>query len=327
MDNYIKSAIKSLCAGEGNKLEVRQVVDYFIQRTCKILIHKTGLVNEWKDQKGEIIDLALDFIGPLFARDDHGVFYELKQYFESRFSLSEAAFKQEIMKLLLSVVRQESIRIFALRDPVGKIFYRSLHYLLNKYPRWRKQEHNSTGPVICTQPEAELVGMDTIQTAFQQSKVGILTRDLEQVLIELVENRQKSVSVIDLLAYIRQTEWGHAGLIGPLRTDEDPNLTLSLDQMISAVIRTVEKNIIKRYCEKGKLTPEECDRFKCALGSLMRDYTDGGIHQTYFNYLNHSFNGELTSEKYYQSYRHPFEYIVKNAKKIFSADAKIVFRV
>jgi hypothetical protein len=323
----IKSALETLCRGKGKKTEIQLVVAYFIQSTRDILVHKTGLVNEWRDTEAEVVDLALDFIGPLFARDEKGVFYELEMYFAPRLSASDEEFEQAIRKLLLSVVRQESIRIFSLRDPVGRVFYRSLHYLLEKHADWQKQNHPLFGPRIFISPEASLVDHEDIQKALHQAKAGLLTRDMEQVLEEFVERKNKSVAVVDLLACVRQVNWGLPDLADPLLTYEEPDLALSLEEMVADTIRQVKKNILQQYCQKGKLTPEECDYFTCALTSIMRDFTDGGISQTYFEYLCKSFGGHLTLQEYQQFYRNKFEYVIKNAKKIFSADVKIVFRV
>ncbi len=55
----------------------------------------------------EIVDLAHDFIGPLFTQDDKGVFYELGRFFNPLFSESEETFERETRRFILYVIRQE----------------------------------------------------------------------------------------------------------------------------------------------------------------------------------------------------------------------------
>ncbi|NQV37376.1 MAG: hypothetical protein HQ509_05135 [Candidatus Marinimicrobia bacterium] len=316
--------IKSLCIGSYTLKDVDEVVDCFYKQAQKILQYKQYLFNEWLDTEEEIRDLCYDFIAPLFARDDQGRFYRLNEYFISRIDLGESDFDVEITKLIHSVIKQESILIYASRDPFGKVFYESVQYLLKKHPQWIKMKTSQFGVIIKSQLESKMVGYEQMSDVYHRHISENLTKSLETCLSIIIDKHNYSISIIALLSIARKKS---------LLTDiinipkEDPALHRSIDLIISQTLSSLKKRLLNGYLSKGILNENEYSAFFSALNEILKDLSNGGVKLSYYEYLQNIFTRDLAKDEYQDKYRTRFEYIAKSAKKEFSANVKFEFKL
>ncbi len=320
----ISSLIKLLCEESYTIHDVDAVVDCFFQKTKELLKYKQHLFNEWLETDNEICDVCYDFIAPLFARDRNGHFYRLNDYFHSKFDFPDDKFDVEITKILKSVINQESILIYACRDPFGKVFYDSLQYLLKKYPNWSKIKTSQQGVIIHGKPAGSIIDSEQLSKMYRQTKTENLTKSLDVCLSILVDQNNYSISVIDLLLIVRDSA---IQIESAQVTHEDPSLQGSLDIISSGTLSYLDKSILNWYMSKGILNKEECSAFFNATKEILYDFSDGGIQQSYFEYLGKFLKQTITKEDYQKKYKTRFEYVVKTAKKEFSVNTKIEFNL
>lgn len=324
--NTVSDLIKSLCTESYSIYDVDEVVDYFYKKIKYLIKYKQFLYNEWLETEDEIRDLCYDFIAPLFARDNKGHFYRLNDYFESKFDLTENDLNIEITKLLKSVIKQESILIYASRDPYGKIFYDSLQYLLKKHNGWNKSRDSQYGIIIKGYSINNAIYTESLDTLYQQCKTESLTKTLEGCLSIIIDRNDQFVSILDLLKIFRQQEYIKPGF-GERLKSEDPSLNNSVELIANKTLSFIESTLLDRYIQKGAITKNEHAVFCAALKHALNDFSNGGLQYSYYEYLNNSFNGQLAKEHYINKYRTRFEYLVKTAKKEFSANIKIEFNL
>jgi len=277
---------------------------------------------QWKNGFAEIEDLALDFIAPLFARDESGVFVELQKYFSTSWDLSDREFKEVVYQLLNSVIQQQSIRLFKERDPFGKTFYRSLRYLQNKHENWNRTFINGYLVIAPSSGHPDIMHPDTLVLVLKQclERHLSLTEQIEQVLNEVIENRQQAVSVEDLLTHTRVlAELTLEGMSPKTSPAVDSFIYNVIESHIKKTVQEVDRTVLSRYETDGKLSSAERESFRKSIQAILIDHADGGCKDNYFQYLSGSLKTLESQELYKQTYRAQFEYVAKKAKSLFSA--------
>ncbi|NOZ74317.1 MAG: hypothetical protein GXO90_02925 [FCB group bacterium] len=319
-----------LCDGTYRNEDVNIVVRYFINIT-KAIILKTNNLNwltgEWREFEGEVEDVALDYIAHLFARDDGGVFIELKSYFDPIRDIPDSDLNSALERLIYSTVHQESIRVFGDRDPVGRIFYRSLRYILAKHPDWEKFKLPDGSQRIAVsgrenRPATELSIMKEFKITNFHS-VG-LTETLERGLITLLEKEKRSVPVKQLLNQIRlQLSDGTINTSVPGET----GLEITMLYHLETTLREVNQSILEKYEKDNKLLANERAAFSRAVKKILEDFRVNQNGTSYYEYLSNELPSLKDSENYRTHYRKQFEYVAKVAKKTFSASVKSDFKL
>lgn len=328
-----KKALTSLCSGEYTRSDVICVVETFCNETKRILYRKETynwrLFGEWQDREKEVDDISLDIIAPIFVRDKSGVFIELKKYFQDSLTLNELEFQNSFYRLINSTINQQSIRLFQEREPLGKVFYRSLRYILRKQEEWEKVEYSNGSNIHLKNTTSNIASDEQVETAFRNAKQisKSLTKQLEKMLIQLVENEELTVPIHTILKLIRQQSKKELENITKSSSDYlDPLLNGYISSAIKNTIREIDKQVLQRYESSHKLSSDERNGFKVSLKTLLIDFANGGGDRSYFDYLTESLSS-LKSKKDYNKYRTQFEYVAKLAKAKFSAYIKADFNI
>lgn len=328
----IQTSLSMMIDGNYTRMDIRIVVEYFCDETVHILNSKNslllGLVGDWESEN-EVYDIALDFIAPLFSRNELGIFSEVKKYFGSIINNSDGELNEKIKRLLNSMIKQGSIIKYQERDPIGRIFYRSLRYILTKYPTWERYD-SKYGVVIgiksiATIPATELLIEEHF--SFRHAKNKPMVQMMEIGLKYFLEKKQKCVPIHLLLNHIRRLMNKEADEKDSNYYFEDHTLELSLQQIRKDTVIDIDKRILESYESKGKLSSSERSAFRMAIISMLNDHSNGMNNYGYFNYLSAELP-ELTTPKHYQDrYRKQFEYVAKAAKQSFSATVKSDFNL
>ncbi|MFQ6613631.1 MAG: hypothetical protein ACE5D1_02200 [Fidelibacterota bacterium] len=329
-EKYSLQSLIRLCDGTYQNDDVIIVVRHFINVTKATILKKNrlgGLTGEWKDFESEIEDLALDYIAHLFARDDTGAFIELKTYFDPLRPGSDQDLRTAIERLIHSTVHQESIRVFGDRDPVGRIFYRSLRYILPRHSNWKKIRMPDGSQRITISdrgdnPASESLIAEEFRITNSQS-VG-LTETIEQGLIRLLEKEKRSVPVKHMLNQIR-LQLG-ADPAKPT-IQEDMGLKITLAHHLDTTLREVDRSILKKYEKDHKLLANERKAFSRAVKRVLEDFRVNRNGTSYYEYLSNELPSLKDQRRYQTRYRKQFEYVAKMAKNIFSARVKSDFNL
>ncbi len=321
----IKKALSSLKNGCYDFDDVKNVVSHFTEVGKSILTRKKHLhylISDWKDFQIELDDVVLDYIAPLFARDEEGIFIELKKYFEFD---SDLSIEDQIYKLLHSTIHQESIKTFEYRDPIGKVFYRSLRYILSKHPNWEKRKNNGQLVITVSDNETEIATPDRIIETLKLNEEGStsLVKALESCLSKLLDEDSSPVIVAELLYAIRKKL-----AVGPSDSGyHDPSHEMTVQLHINNTIEQIGIDVLERYVLTNKLSPEESIGFKTALRAMLNDFQENYSNGSYFSYLSRELSELHSEEEYREKYRTQFEYVAKMAKRTFSASIKTDYKV
>jgi|GEM_PF-2244085 len=325
----LKQALFRLCNGEYSIDDIHQVVEVFFTRTRRFLLHRETqhwhFRDEWEERDSEIDDLAMDFIAPLFARDENGVFIELQRYFQTRGNLSDSELMEQIDRLLNSVIRQQSIHLFRQRDRFGRIFHRSLRYVLSKHPEWERtilygdmivrNFHNGNTPA--PKHLLEELFRETTQSNFS------LTTQIEFTIEQLIREFHYVVVVSDILSLARQLHQTNLEQASnKFEQPGDPFLAEYIQLEITSTIQQIDHTILEKYEKSGKLEIREREGFREALKHMLLDFSDGGLEENYYTYLSEHLSSLDNMDIYRKKYRAQFEYLVKKSKEIFSARMK-----
>ena len=323
-------SLHRLCEGNYRIDDVTLVVSQF-SNMAKVLIarhsHLKRLTNEWSEFQSEIEDVALDYIAPLFARDETGVFIELKKYFDPVFTDDSPDIESAVERLIYSIIHQESIRIYENRDPVGRIFYRSLRYIMSKHPEWTKEKKPDNSVWIRSPLTNSFDVPETrITEAFKiiDKDTAGLTKTIERGLIELICRSQCSVPVKGVLNTIRQQLKPNGSYVF---NGGDPDIELTVDYHIGKVLTEIDETILVKYVKDRKMVNNERKGFLAALEHVLTDFQRGENGFSYFEYLSKHLPQLTQPETYQKDYRKQFEYVAKKAKRTFSAHIKSDFRL
>lgn len=324
----LRTALYRLCFGGYTDKDIQYVVEEFFTRTKQFLFHRESrhwrFRGEWKDGVSEIDDLTLDFISPLFARDGNGIFIELQAYFSNIEEISHQELQQQIDRLLNSVIQQQAVYLFRQRDPFGRIFYRSLRYILHKRPEWKREVNNGKQLVRKINTRDKLAPKSIIEEIFLTKETeSSLTSLIETCLEELINVNQFAVPIAELLSLARELNEIALDSI-PEQSAElvDPLLVESVRRIIEMTLAHIDQTVLDKYEKSGKLTSGERTGFRDALKKVLFDFANGGIEDNYFTYLS-SHIADLNDMKQYRNkFRTQFEYMVKKAKQSFSARIK-----
>ena len=278
----------------------------------------------------ELDQIALDFIAPLFARDTDGIFCVLRDQLEPEIEGEDAEFWVACQRMLYSHTSQEFIRLFQERDPIGKVLYRSLRYVLSKHPSWVKTR--SLGRVlVITESDSDLSLLEESelnqQSGYLISSQETLTNRMEGLLFDIIVNQKRSFPLTMLFEKLRVFVKEPMKLEYHYSVDSDPLLNTTINRHISDTLSYIDKNLLNKYESQEKLSRADRQKFLAAISEILKAFANGGVDESYTTYLNRHSEGEIPETEYKKMYKQQFEYVAKTAKKDFSARIKIDFKL
>ncbi len=329
-----RKSLSALISGSYTWKEVHEVVKLFSDEAKRLLIKKEfsgwNVRNFHRDGSSELDQIAIDFIAPLFARDNQGIFIILRDQLGETLEHSDTQLFSAFQQLVYSQVHHEFIRLFQERDPVGKVLYRSLRYILSKHPEWEKvkagnglQIITATGKVLPVSTEIEV----SLQPADSNQSDKSLTGMMENYLKTAINADGQAVVLNKLFRAIRiliqqDVEW-----ITRAHEEIDPLLQATISRRISETLIHIENTLIDNYLAKKKICSDEKQIFRAALSDILTDYANGGVDETYITYLNRHAGFEISNITYTGQYKKQFEYVAKTAKRDFSARIRSDFNL
>ena len=323
-----KSTLQKLCNGNYDEQLVKELIFYFVKQFKKLLLYRQkgtySFTREWEDSTQELDDMAIDFVAEIFVRNEMGEFVILQSFFEGKWGYSEQQFQDEIHRLVTSVCNQHSVALFKIRDPFGRIFYRSLYYILSKHDNWDFVFFGKEKVVYNKNVTPKIVETEVLKPDFRQcQKKEVLTHQLETLLLHIIEHRQRAAPIPTILQLFREIskeklhkEWKESLVYSDHHTQE------IITKVISKTLYELNQSTLNNYIEKEKLTEQEAEAFSRSVRKILVDFSNGGCRYGYFEYLESQFDELQKQQQYEREYKQRFEYIAKKAKNLFSAIMK-----
>lgn len=328
-----RSRLDNLISGDYVREDIECVLNAFYREARRFLLHREShqwqYRGEWEEPSHELRDLTIDFIAPLFARDQEGAFIELREFFHEHSSMSNGEIREKVYQLLNSIIQQQSVRLFKERDPFGRQFYRSLRYLTSKHPDWIQVRDNGQTVIRLRNSNNPVASETEVKAALRKTATATssLTAQLEAILIYLLEDQKETVVVKNLLKTSRQR--AEEELEASIATTENPDPVTRemITRYIQSTVTEIDNSLLRRYEEQEKLTNRERQNFRDAVKDLLMDFADGGLSEHYYDYLSGVMPELHSIQTYRNRYRSQFEYVAGKAKKIFSAKINNAFSI
>lgn len=287
----------------------------------------------------KISDLALDVIGPLFARDDHGCFYELKRFFEPY--LADVEFDENLAlvhlrRLVVSKARQELINFFKQEDPSGWRIYRNLQLapkrnanigVFKDFDRlhyyYKPAALNREIP-SGLRPELNEIPDEKLEQRFLHAlKLTKKTPEVVEVVLKnlseedeyrLFVSRKKLFQALKAVWGFDVVPMNDFQFAGDLNVDLQQTLSKNQEGILGELIVYLNDVVNKTYMEKQKATSEETAAYESILEAYFLDLLSCGSPQKLPYYIDHcSKDGEL--KKNWNLHKNRLEYMIKLGKK------------
>ncbi len=320
-----KKCLRDLCKNSYTSEEVVIVVNHFCSE-CQSLLNILGVTgyimyNDYGNMQKKSKDYAIDLIAPLFARNENSEFIILEKHFNAVLNENDEIIKKTVLQILNLTVKQGMIRYYEESDPIGKVFYRSIRYILSKKVEWEKSDINAHGISINKVGYVHIkASMEEVEQAFIITRCKSVTEQLKMVLAELIDHKEFSVPISYLLNAFRDHMKNYNEIIF------DPKSQLESDELIEYTvddtIKEIDNIILSNYVMSGKLTQQERIGFRLAIKMILQDLIKNRDLENYYYYLSQCIENTVTYDEYQMKYRKQFEYVAKKSKEIFSAMIK-----
>lgn len=289
-------------------------------------------------ENGELRDMSVDVVAPLFARDEKGCFIYLKRYFEpllTEMEQNQDCCLQYLRRLVVSKTKQELIRYFRREDPSGWNIYRNLQlaperndhigvfedlHRLYFYYRDPSVTLNVPSDLQPQRPEVEFAVLENwLQNVVHRTnKVPEL---MEQILSDLSQSREyrlfvsrvklfrclRSVTAFKIVFIDQDQYYAHEGNGGMVSPEWDPTLVLG------NLLRFLEGALKRIYLDKAKLTSLETTTYREILRTYFSDLLNGHL-ESLPKYLNRSCAAALMGDNF-AKHKNRLEYLIKLGKQ------------
>ena len=275
-------------------------------------------------------DLALDCIGPLFARDAHGTFTQLEVYYTSLYweSLPDAELLAATRRIVYSMVHQQLVRLYRDHDPSLEKIIRNLRNAIHTTTALCEDRRGGElwiagageTPADRSLPEmpwayleGELTGRLHERTPLREV-VHHCTTILEGQAVYRKSIPLTSLALILRMAYARfgsGPEEGRDQGEAPIRGEE-------ADRVIDVALLGIEAEKRSAYLEKGKVTGPIYVAYMSAIRAILHaEFVENdGIDHSYFARLQEILPG-LSREEYLENHRCHLEYLAKLTRERF----------
>lgn len=328
-----RDSLAAMISGKSTRKQVRLAFTQFCKEATRILSQKEAMGwnirNYSRSHTSEIEEIAIDFIGPLFARDERNIYIVLKHRMESELETNDELLFAAFQRLVYSHIQQELIRLFQERDPVGKVLYRSLRFVLTKNPLWEKTKTSNRIAIISERgnPLPVVEESEFIECIKNLGFKGeSITKMMELLLRNIIETNGFAVPVPLLFQYLRVRVQEPLNIEFQGSLDPDPTLEETIMHHVVKTISYIDSSFLSKYVASEKMTPGERMTFKKGLKKILIAFSNGGVEDTYAAYLNRSSDQNISDSQYKRKYKKQFEYVAKVAKKDFSARIKSDFK-
>jgi hypothetical protein len=275
-------------------------------------------------------DLALDCIGPLFARDANGTFTHLVAYYASIHweSLPESELLAATRRLVYSTVHQQLVRLYRDHDPSLEKIIRNLRNALRGCAALHEDRrggelwiavpdetpaHRQLPEMPWAYLEGELTGI-----LHERTPLRAVVQHCATVLGGQAVYRRSfpltSLALILRMAYSRfgsETDEGEASMETTIRPEE-------AERVIAGALMSIEAEKRAAYVEKGKVSGPTYAAYMSAVREILHaEFVENdGTGRSYLVHLQAQLPA-LSMEEYRENHRCHLEYLAKLARERF----------
>ncbi|OPZ73553.1 MAG: hypothetical protein BWY83_00032 [bacterium ADurb.Bin478] len=349
----LKQLVCNLCSGQYSQSEVVEFINLTQKISLSYLKYQEmmgkRISGDRPESDLELEDLALDCVAELFSRDENLQFYQLKRYYEAKFSeqpVDDAEVLILTRRLVVRKTKQELSRIFRERDPEGakivrniKVAIRSAEKLHTFHDLGREFVFYSNGchlnssetEVEMTQTLAQYLRKklppipdELLNQRFQDiyhptDPVSVVIRNLLQTLHDL-EGYQNFISIDMLVKMVRHIKFDafreNITVQEQVPTPSDHLESKEMESYIDIVMQTMWSRMDSQYLRTRKLALDKAHIYHRALRDVLFDLLQKKDNSSYYRNLKY-YLPELTQKGYRKQERSIFEYLAKLAKKEF----------
>jgi len=312
-------------------------------------VSKTSLIHEMQlgrlnlDQslssQNQLDDFAIDCIGDLFARNESGELYLIKRVFESKIDIINASPQSvviQLRKLICSRVHQSLISHFSRVDQGGWKIWRNLSLVTKRSPHIHEFKYlsnsyfylngkieikdapqglNPNGSILpdsilsdwLQESLKEHYGLpQAIQAVFKILKTRREYRQfLERGRLFYALKQHLNISYVDI-SEMETLNIGETGV-------EDLDSEKYHSTLNAGVNAFISEELLAKYIEKGKISPELSSRYAGILNMYFTDLIADGNVDKLQRYLALTSNEELMDAKWLL-HRGRLEYMIKLGK-------------
>ena len=335
----LSKIVQAVCSGNYSESQLKDFIYLCYYTAHAFLIHeeaKGKAIRGYERQPESLEDMAWDCIASLFARDSHEQFHLLRRYFGRYFARSNNPLTDEeifisLQRIVINRTKQELVRIFAERDPIGAKILRNIKLALKnskhfyvfsdfrgEFVTLRITSHNLREGL--PQIPKGLIENRLSPNSCTQS-VPALIEEIFSIVSEL-DGYRNYLSIGDLLEIVRNTLSGWRELT-PLSGQEPLDFILSQEMECKKeeVLQNMRSWLKQSYTEKNKMDETALNHYCNALSEMLDHFVDGWAEKSYYEYLS-SYMPNLSKEEYMKFERPRFEYIAKTAKNKLREELK-----
>jgi len=294
----LSKIVQAVCSGNYSESQLKDFIYLCYYTAHAFLIHeeaKGKAIRGYERQPESLEDMAWDCIASLFARDSHEQFHLLRRYFGRYFARSNNPLTDEeifisLQRIVINRTKQELVRIFAERDPIGAKILRNIKLALK----------NSKHFYVFSDFRGEFV---TLRITSHNLREG-----LPQIPKGLIENRLSPNSCTQSV---------------PALIEEIFSIVSELDgyRNYLSIGENMRSWLKQSYTEKNKMDETALNHYCNALSEMLDHFVDGWAEKSYYEYLS-SYMPNLSKEEYMKFERPRFEYIAKTAKNKLREELK-----
>ncbi len=266
-----------------------------------------------------MMDQALDFIAHLFQRNAQGVFICFERYLSGCSLQDETLLSGKLTAMLRNTIHQELLKCYRRNDPIGHIFHRNVNYLVQKHENWVKVRSNPFGVFLDLKAGlGHSAGEESIRNTIHRNMPNgeSFTHYLDRLTEQFLEQQGQKIP----LGLLQQHVCPLFAPNIPIQYKTDPVFETEADirSLGHQTVEYISRQYLNKYVRQDKLSSSDAAGMKKALAAFFSDLEAGFDPQTNFEYLNLAIPS-VSRQEYNEKYRSIFEYIMRGAKKYFSA--------
>ncbi len=290
--------------------------------------YRSALVHICRLNGLTLVDLAMDCIAEVFARDGNERFYQVEKFVASLYTSLEDTAEDRLFlafkSFVLRVTTTQLAKIYSLADPDGARIHRNIkdgikksrHLTLSDDFRGCVLElshHDNLDhlpPYPLDQLERELLAVTN-----RSSDTPHLLDELARILIEQEEYR-RSVRLMDVVQLFRRFYAQFRDFEAFQQEVVEPEVLSELDAEIiqRQVQHTVQQRIISTYLLPGKVQKKEAVALSEIMCRIIADWCQGnGTPHSLYQYVKQYL--PVTELEYEATWRNKVEYLTRIARE------------
>lgn len=295
------------------------------QRLCNRIMASSAY------EKKSVEQASLSLLGGLFMQNARGMSY-LRGPIQDYLGLDDIDLFLRFQSVVIRTASHELYHLWKDADQTSLRIWRNLHHSLKSHPdlilfpsdnpRWVALAEEMEIKPEMAPIEFNLLCQHIGEAIFEARGIGAI---VIQVLIKITENPSlmRAILIEELFEAFREVyNVSRASLQKRLLLAEPENslFAITLEKASENALEKVG-TIISKHDSLRKMSPEIINHFKMAIDLIIADHSNGGICQSYYEYLKESWV-ELGKDEYRKDFRAKFEYLADTALQEFNSIMK-----